>query len=472
MAEVIKINSEHLANVFISTFRSKKGKLRYYRRQWFYWNGKQYVPVTDDDMRCYFSNIISEYFADLKGSKTPYIKDQDTILAESVLDRARAITHIPAEIETETFLNKPELGNMFLSTGSGILNISKVPFAPELILPLTPEFFNLRAVPHQIAWKAQPNTFLAFLKEILPDEDDQKLVQEIFGYCLLPSNKFQKFFIFLGEGANGKSVLLAVLRLLLGIDNVSMVGLEAIDPKRTFPIAAMVGKFANLCGDLEELDSVAEGMIKQLVAGDPIMIERKFKDPFYYIPTIKLISLTNSAPYFRDKSDGTFRRLIMLLFKRQFKPSEQRKELGTDDYWVNTGELPAILKWALDGLERLIQNGGFTESKNSLEAKQIHRAETNPARIYLNENVIVSPGAEMASSDLYDNYTEWAGRNGFKALASTTFSKEVKRFFHDAVLSENARTHHLKRTRFWSNIYFKPMLEGKIDIKLISNDET
>lgn len=316
---------------------------------------------------------------------------------------------------------------------------------------------SLRAVPHEITPSAQCPTFLRALTQILPDEPDRLLLQEIFGYCLLPDCRFQKMACLVGEGANGKSVVLLVLREMLGHQNVGSVSLDAIDPSRSFLLATLNGMLANIVEDMNEVKMVAEGTLKQLVAGEPVLIERKYKDPVPARLTAKWVMSTNTLPRLSDKTEGMYRRLIVLPFLQSFSdPSVQRKDFANPEFWRQSGELPGVLVWALQGLARLLQQGRFTESANAAVALKRYRLEGSPARLFCIDHVAEKTGAELASCVLYESYVSWCKENGCQPLAATTFTKEVHRQFPNASISEHARNFRtafgIKRTRFWSGL--------------------
>ena len=58
--------------------------------------------------------------------------------------------------------------------------------------------------------------FGRFLLEVTDLPTDPQAILELMGYCLLPDYRFQYFFTFLGEGANGKGTLTKVITAILG----------------------------------------------------------------------------------------------------------------------------------------------------------------------------------------------------------------------------------------------------------------
>jgi putative DNA primase/helicase len=131
-------------------------------------------------------------------------------------------------------------------------------------------------------------------------------IQQIIGYLLIPSTTFRKFFVFLGEGANGKSTLIEVVVVMLGTQNVSHQSLHDLASGR-FTKAELFGKLANSNADIESRDVKNSGVLKQLVAGDSIQFERKYRDPFSGPSTARLLFSAKqdaSDPGYQQSSDG------------------------------------------------------------------------------------------------------------------------------------------------------------------------
>lgn len=88
---------------------------------------------------------------------------------------------------------------------------------------------NYRTTQIPIAYDPQATAprFEQFLEEIFQGDEDTEerkiTVCELLGYSLLTSCEFEKFVILLGNGSNGKSVLLHVVEYLVGTSHVSAV---------------------------------------------------------------------------------------------------------------------------------------------------------------------------------------------------------------------------------------------------------
>ncbi|MFZ2920776.1 MAG: phage/plasmid primase, P4 family [Desulfosalsimonadaceae bacterium] len=267
--------------------------------------------------------------------------------------------------------------------------------------------------------------FENFLMEsFAPDPDKIEkaiIILEMLGYCLLSTANREKFFMLVGPGANGKSVLLSVLVALLGPENVSAVMPMQLDNK--FQRAHLLGKLANVVTELSEGTMLPDAAMKSITSGEKMTAEDKFKPPFDFEPFSTLIFATNHLPHTRDFSEALFRRAIIIPFNRVFSEKEQDKNLTSK---LKT-ELPGILNLALEAITGVFKRGYFTEAGSVNEMKKQWRLEADQAAQFLDECCVKEPGSSELSKDLYAAYRVWAIDQGIgKLLNQNNFSKRLK----------------------------------------------
>lgn len=274
--------------------------------------------------------------------------------------------------------------------------------------------------------------FTQALEEWLPDDPGARtLLEEFIGYLLTPDVSLEKALFLVGEGANGKGRFVRVLENLLGKSNVSGLPLMALRAERTFPTAGLVGKLLNICTETEMAGSAQldEGWIKALVSGDTVQVERKGRDPFSIRSNGRFVIQSNNPPHISDKSEGFWRRLLLVRFPRSFRQEEQDPDLDRK----LAAELPGILNLAIAGLRRLRERGHFEVTAAMMEALGGYRAENNPLATW-REECLVQADPDWAGNpprvsgvDAYASYREWCKNNGHNAYARTKFSREMGR---------------------------------------------
>jgi P4 family phage/plasmid primase-like protien len=212
---------------------------------------------------------------------------------------------------------------------------------------------------------------------------------------------------------------------MLGDENVSHLSLDKLGGQ--FALQSLLGKSANLCGDLCEIDAVAEGVLKRLTGGDRLTVDRKFKTPVPMEPSVKLIFATNALPRFSDKSQGVWRRLMTVPFRVAIPDGEQDQTLATK----LCSELPGIVNWALAGLARLLKQGHFTRCTVCEATARKHRWDCDPVAQFLDEsNLYPPPDAEpryIKRNEIYTRYKNWCENANLKPLGQTKFTAEINK---------------------------------------------
>ena len=265
--------------------------------------------------------------------------------------------------------------------------------------------------------------WMQFLQEIfISDSDkDQKIqfLQQWIGYCLTPDMDQHKFVWMVGTGGNGKSVVLSVLEALVGRKNVGHAQMERFESGAVR--AELEGKLVNVSSEMSATATVSDGYLKQIVGGDAIEAERKFKKPHTFKPTVKLIAATNQLPRLLDMSEGFARRAIILTFNRKFSETEMDPKLVEK----LLAELPGILVWAVEGLKTLRQRGKFQVPDSSRAELATYRHESDPVAVFIAECLTTSTTNCETPRRIYESYQIWCRSGGFSPLHKINFGKRL-----------------------------------------------
>lgn len=283
--------------------------------------------------------------------------------------------------------------------------------------------------------------FLKFLREVL-DFRLIPIVQEIFGYLLTTNTTSQKAFVLWGPARTGKSTILWVLEyLLLGERNVCNIPWQEIGDK--FKTAELLGKLANIFSDLPSKAIEDTGMFKVITGEDYLMAERKNKNPFKFKPFSRLLFSCNDLPRnYVDKTEGFYRRLIIVPFSKQIDKDRVDKSLKEKFKEEREG----ILNWALEGLKRLYEND-FEFSENNLTdmVKLEYRRENNNVIPFVEECCELDPLFTCSRIEIYECYKEFCKEAGLGAISQIRFNKELESNF------KVFRTRN-QRLRLWGGI--------------------
>jgi putative DNA primase/helicase len=300
-------------------------------------------------------------------------------LVGDVVAAIESLTLVEQTIEQPSWRGPDNPGQRnWIAVRNGILDVDALLARAEQVLrPHTPQWFAPTCLPYDFDPKADCPHWRRFLARNLGEDPAKaRLLQQWCGYLLLADTTQQKFLVLVGDGSNGKSVVCEVMIALLGEQNVSIEPLELFGDK--FRLVNTLGKLANITAEVGELDKMAEGFLKAFVVGDSMIFEQKFKQSFMARPTARLVLATNNVPRFSDKSDGLWRRMLLLPFLVKISAIEAIRGMDKREWWQERGELPGILNWALAGLADLRREGGFAVPSSCLAALDEVRLGSNP----------------------------------------------------------------------------------------------
>ena len=349
-----------------------------------------------------------------------YQEEIERIVIEILGDDAQPhqVDSVKRMLKSENF-QRPELVNRsgLLNVKNGVLNLDTGEF-----LEHSPDF--LSTVQSNVIFdpKARWTKWKIVLDQVLPEKDKQLLLSEIFGYCLTTSIAYHVAFFLLGDGANGKSVILEVLETLVGSDNCSALTLT--DLKERFRLAELDGKLVNIVSEVEAKSLVDDAKFKSLVAGDVQIGERKNQDPFKFRPFAKWVIACNGLPATRDRSYGFERRVLILPFEKIIPKEQRNPNLARE---LIEEELSGILNWALGGYRRLRENGGFTIPEASTRALAEYKEQIDPILIFIEEHLSLTDTGGTLLKEINEVYRRWCEINGYRPVSSGALRKAIER---------------------------------------------
>ena len=193
------------------------------------------------------------------------------------------------------------------------------------IIQHSPQYFTVNQI--NINLNIDPIKISAvdnFLDRITCGNNERKnAILEMIGYSMTSSVKMQKAFVLYGKTAgNGKSTLLEIIEKLIGRENISHVTLQDFVSNR-FSVSEIKGKLVNIVSEMTKEFLKDSSVFKQIVTGDIITVEEKFKDIYTIKPYAKHIFTANELPKVADTSNGYFRRLFIIPFEAIFTETEK-----------------------------------------------------------------------------------------------------------------------------------------------------
>lgn len=314
------------------------------------------------------------------------------------------------------------------------------------ILQKSPDLLTTYKFNHNLNLNAHCEKWEKFLNDILP-KDQQKIIQEVMGYLLIPDNSAKKFFTLYGIGDSGKSVILKTIIRILGDEMISAATLQRLgNPNLRFVTSELYGKLANVVGDLPAAPIQDTGVIKMLTGDDKISAERKGLFEFRFFNIARLVCSTNTLPpCYNDKSAEFYNRMVIIPFNKSIPKSKQINKLE------QKFNIEGVINWCLEGLQRLLHNN-LNFSTNEINEKLVedYKRSNNNTSQFIADAIEPSNSSAIKSTTLYAVYKDYCLENGNSPLSRNKFINELDKVYERS----NTCVIEGKKSRGYKNIKF------------------
>lgn len=269
----------------------------------------------------------------------------------------------------------------------------------------------------------------SYLDLFMSDLGVRQLLQEATGSSLLPTT-FERGFMLVGSGSNGKSTFLNALTAL----HPRHMSLSLKKLEGEFNLAKL-GQGVTLAMSSENPSFIgpdAEEVLKALISRDIISARDPHQPLSSFRPRATLFFACNKAIQFTDRSKGLQTKLQIIPFMGY---KNRRGQGVVRDYdkkvTKNAKELGVLLDWALIGAARLRQQDDqFSELPEAAAAVvKTVRIEADPVSSYLCQvDLQLETACESSKEAIYDDYVAMADRDNAKAVRSQEFWRAVKEY--------------------------------------------
>ena len=291
---------------------------------------------------------------------------------------------------------------------------------------------------HQLPYDWTPHTppdcrrFKRYLLEAIKYPEVIDEVLEFIGYCLWHGQQYKKALLLIGPKDSGKSLLLQIIRALLGPERCCAVNMADLEDQ--FQRVALYRNWANIAGEASANFYTSDNF-KRITGGDPLQGAYKGVDTFTFTSRAKQLFAANTKPKVSDHSDAFFERMLLVEFPRQFKLGEP----GTDPHLFDqiiADELPGVFHLALARLYRLRRRGAFSQCQQSFKALNEYRLEADHVARFLLERCETQTTDGLTPEGykhrVYKTYKDWCEESGIKKhKAANAFWLAVKRIHPD-----------------------------------------
>ncbi len=379
----------------------------------------------------YWFNLDSEQLMTFLGEVShklgvPALRSRYYEFRKKLFSQFQAVANMPAPVNYS--------GNTLINLLNGTLEIG----TGEITLrPFQRSDFITYQLPFAYDPQATAPLFQDYLQTVLPHEEIRKILAEYIGYLFIPNNslKLEKTLLLYGAGANGKSVFFDVINALLGRENVTTYSLQNLTDKTGYYRAMIGNKLVNYASEINR--KLDPAIFKQLVSGEPIDARLPYGQPFILEKYAKLIFNTNELPRDVEHTNAYFRRFLIIPFEVIIPENKQDKNLASK---IVSDELPGVLNWVLEGLNRITVNKAFTSSEIIRKQIEAYKNESDTAYLFLEEKGYV-PGNEQTIPlrEIYNEYKMFCMENNYHAFSKRSFIKQLRAHYFEIKKSNGIR---------------------------------
>ena len=259
-----------------------------------------------------------------------------------------------------------------------------------------------------------------FLNDVTCNRSDlRETLEEIMGHMLLVNKFPQNVFFLNGAGKNGKSTFVTMLSNFAK-NLASHISLSRFEDDTS--ILSLNGKLLNVSDDVNSSYIDKSEKLKLMSAGNELDLRPIYSTPINFKNTATFILTANELPVFKDKSNGFYRRILIIPF--DFTVKERNAEL--DHLLATPNAKSYILNLALKGLNRIIQNGYEMSTNNVIKsATEQYKLDTDSIYAYLQDYPDIDGNWFNSTFKAYEQYCE---DNYLESVPRNVFSRKLKNY--------------------------------------------
>ena len=277
--------------------------------------------------------------------------------------------------------------------------------------------------------------FDQFMKDVCGNNEAlESILLEFTGYILAnKSCSFDKSLILTGEGSNGKSTFMKVLKKLVGAGNYSVISTG--DFSKETHRQGIDGKLFNLFEETPSHSFLEGGLFKNLSTGGEHVVRKLYKNPYTIENTCKFVFTCNKLPMTKDLSHGFFRRLQIVPFNQKFEGKRKDRYIAEKLY----KELPGIFNKCLRAYASLIARGDFVVTQAVEDVVTDYKLEQDNIASWMDECVVFDEidkddqdrAKHAKLSDMYSEYKIYCDVSNEKPYTKNGFSRRLSSLIKD-----------------------------------------
>lgn len=301
--------------------------------------------------------------------------------------------------------------------------------------------------------------WIEFLEGLLADHGEDEALDMInylaewIGVSLVKGKprELRKALMVYGPSRTGKTVFASIVRALVAGEGVKTSAARLNTLAGDFGLSFLCGKGAWIADDaIGASDDLDDENFKVVVTGEPVSVNRKYKEPVEMSFDIPVLLTSNKLPRVKDNSDAVFNRSAIIKLTNQFPEEEAKSDIAEP---IIEKELPGILLWALNGARAALKRGYFMEPEHLRQQRNEYKSDNNPAAEFLVNALIPDAHYRVRTKDIYAAFlAHWDEEQGHnqKPWSQRALGSSLKDLFPRAYSKPGKHDGELHR--FWYGV--------------------
>jgi P4 family phage/plasmid primase-like protien len=280
-----------------------------------------------------------------------------------------------------------------------------------------------------------------FFSQVMPNKDEREYLRKVLGYMLTGNMDARCFFIWYGDGSNGKTVIMKLMKAILQklyhqtSKGIFMKGsqekTEGASPDKIALIGVRCATYSE--GETSDDIDINESFLKMVSGKDEINARPLFRAPLTFFPICKLNLLTNYKPDLNgDKS--IIERIRYLFFNSSFVPNPDKKKINEfkkDDDFIDSlmGEyLSEVFSWILKGSIAYYKDKQITPPKSFQDRTNAFFEQQDSITSFLTNKVSLTDNRKnyIKKSAIFSIYNEYCNDNSLRCHRRSTLFKRLE----------------------------------------------
>jgi P4 family phage/plasmid primase-like protien len=265
-----------------------------------------------------------------------------------------------------------------------------------------------------------------FFNKLFTNENLRNYVLDILACAIDGSIAQERFYIFTGQGSNGKSRLLDLIQKAIG-DYYATLPIALLTQKRAASNSAQgevertKGRRFAVLQEPSENDKINIGYMKELSGNDRILTRGLYKEPYEFKPQFKMILACNELPEVPSDDGGTWRRIRVIEFSSKFcehpdpeKPNEFPMDLQLSEKLERYADI--FLSMLIER-HKSINPVKINEPREVINATQKYKNNNDVIGQYISDNIINDPASKekIGITDIFNDFKAWSFQNVSKS---------------------------------------------------------